>query len=120
MTSIKNEQEYDALTERVEELLRLTTNETPVGNKYSIELDKLSGLLAEYEEENYPVKPPTLAEVLKLRMAELNLTQAKTAELLHVSAPRISEYVNGKEPTLRVARELVRKLNIDPNIVLGV
>ena len=120
MTQIKNEIEYDAILERVEELLLLTNEETPLENKYSIELDKLSGLVEEYETHYFPVKPPTLAEVIKLRMAEMNLTQAKMAELLNVSAPRISEYVNGKEPTLRVARELVRKLNIDPSIVLGI
>lgn len=120
MTQIKNDTEYDAILERVEELLELTNEETPLDHKYSIELDKLTGLVADYETHYFPVKPPTLSEVLKLRMAEMNLTQAKMAALLNVSAPRISEYINGKEPTLKVARELVRKLNIDPSIVLGV
>ncbi len=120
MTQIKNETAYNAILERVEELLALTDENTPVDSKYNIELDLLTGMVEEYESQYYPVKPPTLAEVLKLRMAEMNLTQAKMAELLNVSAPRISEYVNGKEPTLRVARELVRKLNIDPSIVLGI
>lgn len=42
-------------------------------------------------------------------------------ELLGVSTSRISEYLNGKsEPTLKVAREISRKLKIDASIVLGV
>jgi HTH-type transcriptional regulator/antitoxin HigA len=120
MANIKNEKEYEAIAQRVEELLRLTNNETEETNAYTIELDKLSDLLADYEEQYYPVNAPNLAEVLKLRMAEMNLTQAKLAELLGVSAPRISDYMKGKEPTLRVAREMVRKLGVDANIVLGV
>lgn len=53
-------------------------------------------------------------------MYEMGLTQTKLSELLNVSPSRISEYLSGKcEPTLKVAREISRKLNIDANIVLG-
>jgi HTH-type transcriptional regulator / antitoxin HigA len=49
------------------------------------------------------------------------LTLTKLSELLNVSSSRISEYLSGKcEPTLKVAREISRKLNIDANTVLGV
>ena len=58
---------------------------------------------------------------IKLRMYEMGLTQTKLSELLNVSPSRVSEYFLGKcEPTLKVAREISRKLNIDANIVLGV
>lgn len=58
---------------------------------------------------------------IKLRMYEMGLTQTKLSELLNVSPSRVSEYLLGKcEPTLKVAREISRKLNIDANIVLGV
>ena len=54
-------------------------------------------------------------------MYEMGLTQTKLSELLNVSPSRVSEYLSGKcEPTLKVAREIIRKLNIDANIVLGV
>lgn len=63
----------------------------------------------------------TLVDVIKLRMYEMGLTQTKLSELLNVSPSRVSEYLSGKcEPTLKVAREISRKLNIDANIVLGV
>ena len=69
----------------------------------------------------FPIKKPTLADIIKLRMYEMKLNQVKLSELLGVSPSRISEYLSGKsEPTLKVARDLNRKLNIDANIILGV
>ena len=75
----------------------------------------------EYEDEHYPIKVPSLVDVIKLRMYEMSINQAKLSELLEVSPSRISDYLTGRcEPTLKVAREMSRKLNIDANIVLGV
>ncbi len=52
-------------------------------------------------------------------MMEMGLTQKALAVLLGVSPSRISEYMTGKsEPTLKVARLLCQKLDIDPEIVL--
>lgn len=53
-------------------------------------------------------------------MYEMGLTQTKLSERLNVSPSRISEYLSGKcESTLKVAREISMKLNIDANIVFG-
>ena len=55
------------------------------------------------------------------KFRELGLTQAKLAELIGVSASRVSEYLSGKsEPTLRIAKEISAKLDIDPALILGV
>jgi HTH-type transcriptional regulator/antitoxin HigA len=52
-------------------------------------------------------------------MFEMGLSQKKLSELLNVSPSRVSEYLNGKsEPTLKVARAISTKLNIDANLVL--
>ena len=84
-------------------------------------MDLISDLVADYEEEHFPVEAPSLVEVLKLRMYEMGLSQTKLSELLNVSPSRVSEYLSGKcEPTLKVAREMSRKLSIDANIILGV
>ena len=121
MTKIQNETAYKATMERIEELLPLVDDNTPLSDKNLIELDLLSGLVEEYEDEHYPIKSPSLADIMKLRMYEMNLTQTKLSELLSVSPSRVSEYLSGKcEPTLKVARDISRKLNIDANIVLGV
>lgn len=120
MVKITSQEQYKALMKRVEELLKIVNNNTSLSDPNMIELDILSDLVEEYEDEHYPIGTPSLIDVLKLRMYEMNLTQAKLAELIGVSASRVSEYLNGKsEPTLQVARELHKKLNISPNIILG-
>jgi len=120
MTKIKTENQYEKAIERVEELLQIVNNETSETDKNFIELDLLSDLAAEYEEEYYPVKKPTLPEIIRLRMAELGISQKALAKKLQVSPSRISEYLNGKsEPTLKVARRLRSELGIDADIILG-
>ena len=41
---------------RIEELLPLVDDNTPKDDKNLIELDLLSGLIEEYEEEHYPIQ----------------------------------------------------------------
>ena len=121
MRTIKNKKEYNAFSNRIEELLLLVGNETPTNDKNYIELDFLSDVVADYEEINYKIESPTLIDILKLRMYERGLNQKKLSELLNLSTSRISEYLTGKtEPTLKVARDISLKLDIDPAIVLGV
>jgi HTH-type transcriptional regulator/antitoxin HigA len=121
MIAIKNEIEYNAIMQRIEELMALIDDATPLKDKNLIELDLLSGLVEDYEDIHYPIGNPTLASVLKLRMYELGLTQKQLSELLHVSQSRISDYLTGRsEPTLKIAREMSVKLHIDSSIVLGV
>ena len=126
MVKIKSETAYKAAMDRIEELLPMVQEDTPpydrnLYDRNLIELDLLSGLVEEYEEEHYPIKTPTLIEAIKLRMYEMGLNQTKLSELLGVSTSRVSDYLTGRcEPTLKVAREISRKLNIDADIVLGV
>jgi HTH-type transcriptional regulator / antitoxin HigA len=118
---IKTEKDYNAIVDRVEELLQNPDNIENKNAKGYVELNVLSDLVAEYEERYYPIKKTSLVEVLKLRMAEMGLNQKRLSELLGVSTSRVSEYLNGKsEPTLKVAREISLKLGIDASIVLGI
>ena len=118
---IHTEKEYKAILERIESLMQDVDNiENKDANGY-IELNLLSDLVADYEERAYPVRKPSLVEVIKLRMAEKGLNQKRLSELLGVSTSRVSEYVSGKsEPPLKVAREISVKLGIDASMVLGV
>ncbi|MEX0813826.1 MAG: helix-turn-helix domain-containing protein [Chitinophagales bacterium] len=118
---IQTEKEYKAIVERVEELLQNPDNIETKDSKGYVELNLLSDLVADFEEKYHPVKKPTLADVIKLRMAEMGLNQKRLSELLGISTSRVSEYLNGKsEPTLKVARQISIKLGIDASIVLGV
>jgi HTH-type transcriptional regulator/antitoxin HigA len=122
MAQIKTEKEYQAAMGRIDELLPLTWKDgTPEDTPENIELALLSDLVAEYEDIHYPIKKPSLIDVIKLRMYEMGLTQAAVAQLLGISAPRMSEIMHGKiEPSLSLARTISQKLNIDADIVLGV
>ena len=118
---ITTEKEYEVILERVEMLLQNPDNIENLEAKGYIELNILSDLVADYEEANYAVQKPTLVEVLKTRMQEMELNQKLLSELLGVSTSRVSEYLTGKsEPTLKVARTISKKLGIDASIVLGV
>ncbi|MEG1937322.1 MAG: helix-turn-helix domain-containing protein, partial [Rikenellaceae bacterium] len=113
MTHIENKAQYDWAMSRVEELLPLVMDETPLDDANSIELVLLSNLVADYSDEHFSIGSPSLADVLKLRMYEMNLTQKAMAVLIGISQSRLSEYLSGKsEPPLKVAREISRKLNI--------
>jgi HTH-type transcriptional regulator/antitoxin HigA len=118
---IKTEKQYNAACERIEELLKVVGNDTPTDDRNFIELDLLSDLVADYEEATYPVKDPELSDVIRLRMYEMGINQTKLSELIGVSPSRVSEYLSGKsEPTLSVARNICRNLNISASVVLGV
>lgn len=121
MTKITTEEQYRAAMERIEELLKIVDDSTPQDSKDSVELVLLSNLVADYEEEHYPIKNPSLVEVLKLRMFEMGLTQTSLAKKLGMNQSKISEIISGKcEPTLKQARKMSIELDIDPAIVLGI
>jgi HTH-type transcriptional regulator/antitoxin HigA len=87
----------------------------------ALELDMLIDMIEEYEDIYYPIGKPSLVDTIKLRLYELGITQNKLAEMLGLSAARVSEIMTGKcEPTLKVGRDLSMKLGISPSIVLGV
>lgn len=121
MTKIETKDQYDWAVKRVEELLPLVTDSTPLNDPNSIELELLSNLVADYSEAHFSLGEPSLTDVLKLRMYEMGLNQKSLAKLIGISPSRLSNYISGKcEPTLKVARELSKKLNIDANVILGV
>ena len=121
MVKIENETQYQGALKRVEELMLTLPEDTPREDPLMVELELLGNLVADYDEEHYPVGKPTLIDVMKLRMYEMGLTQASLAKLIGVSPSRICDYFSGKcEPTMKVGRQISNKLNISPAIVLGV
>ncbi|WP_291529461.1 XRE family transcriptional regulator [Bacteroides sp. UBA939] len=52
MTKIKTEKQYKAACARVEELLKVVTNEISADDKDFLELDLISDLVEDYEEEH--------------------------------------------------------------------
>ena len=116
MTKIETKAQYDWAVKRVEELLPLVTDETPLDNPHSIELELLSNLVADYSEEHFALGEPTLVDVLKLRMYEMGLNQKSLAKLIGVSPSRLSDYISGKEnrPFLSVFTTFNPSVTITP------
>ena len=120
MAQLKSEAAYRAALKRIDELLPLTGDNVPEDDPNMLELDMLSDMVEEYEDVHYPIGKPDLPDIIKLRMYERNLTQNSVAQLLGISASRLSELMHGKmEPSYRLSRELCIKLDISPSIVLG-
>ena len=121
MKTISNQIEYEAILSRVEELTELVDDNTPTTDRNYVELDLLADLVVAYEKERYAIKSPSLVDVIKLRMYEMGINQTSLSKCLRISPSRVSDYLSGRsEPTLRVARDISRTLNIDAGIVLGV
>lgn len=120
MKTITNDKEYRAIVGRINQLLDIVTDNNYNSIPEAVELDFLSELIEEYDREHYPIAQPTLSESIRLRMYEMNINQAELAKMLGVSPSRITEYLSGKEPSLKVARIICEKLNISASIVLGV
>ena len=121
MAKLTTENQYEWAVRRVEELLPKVPEDAPESDSGRIELELLSELVSEYSEEHFSIGEPSLVDVLKLRMFELGLSQKSLADLLGISPSRLSDLLAGKcEPTLRTARTISRKLNINPAVVLGI
>ena len=88
--------QYKISSERIEQLLKVVNDDTPKNDKDFIELMLLSDIVAAYEELHFPITAPSLPDVIKLRMFEMEISQLKLSEILGVSPSRVSEYVTGK------------------------
>ncbi len=55
MKKLENEEQYRWALNRVEELLPKVTDDTPLTDTNSIELELLSGLVADYSDEYYAI-----------------------------------------------------------------
>lgn len=115
----KNQYEY-ALS-RIEDLLPVVNDDTPLDDKNLIELTIVSDIVESYEKEHYPIAKPTIGELISLSIEEKGLTQRQLAKEIGVSPSRISDYITGRaEPTLKIARALCLTLGIAPAAILGI
>lgn len=105
MVKIENEKQYKGALKRVEELMLSLPENTPKDYPEMVELELLGNLVADYEEEHYPIGKPSLIDTIKLRMYEMGLSHTSLAKLIGVSPSRICDYLSGKsEPTMKVGK----------------
>lgn len=74
MAAIENKEQYNWAVKRVEELLPLVNDDTPKNDPNSIELEILSNMVADYSDKHYSIGEPSLPDVIKLHIEEMELT----------------------------------------------
>ncbi len=123
--SIQSEEEYRQVMDRVESYLQKSTAQgggSTLSASEKTELQQLS-LMAEAWEDGVPLmpikQPKTLVEMLELKMYERKIRQKELAELLGISATRLSEVMQGKRKVnLDLAKRLYSVLSIDAAFIL--
>ena len=112
--------QYDYALNRVEELLPLVGDDTPSNDKNAVELSIVSDMVIAYEKAHYPIKKPTVADLISQSIEDRGISQKALAEEIGVSPSRINDYVTGRaEPTLKIARLLCMSLGITPAAMMG-
>lgn len=121
MERIITEAVYKTALERIEELLPMVMDETPMYDRKAIELKIMSDIVIEFEACHFPIGNATLADIVRMRLEQESMSQRTFAKKIGVSPSRVSEYLTGKsEPTLKIARNISKILNIEPAIILGI
>lgn len=112
--------QYELALQRIEELLPLVDDNTPANDKKAIELVLMSDIVIDYENEHFPIKKPTVSELIQLSLEEKGMTQRQLANEIGISPSRVNDYISGRaEPTLKIARLLCQVLDISPALMLG-
>lgn len=74
MAHIKNEEQYHAACDRINQLLKVVTNDTPSDDPSLLELDMISDMVADYEELHYPIVPREETDGLRMSFQSLFAT----------------------------------------------
>ncbi|MHA6281174.1 helix-turn-helix domain-containing protein [Salinimicrobium sp. CAU 1759] len=99
---IRNEQDYQKALERLEVIF-----DAKRGTEEGDELEILSILIDNYENEHFPIGMPDPIEAIKFRMEQMGMKQKDLAEVFGFKS-RVSEILNKKR---KLTLEMVRKLN---------
>jgi HTH-type transcriptional regulator/antitoxin HigA len=112
---IKNNKQYDEALSRAYNLMQ--KNLKP-DTKDSDELELLSILIKDYENQNFPVPRPDPIEAIKFRLDQMNLSEEKLSEILGYRS-RKSEILSRKRKlSLRMIRKLNEVLNIPAEVLI--
>lgn len=112
---IKNEQQYENALTRVYVLMQ---KDIKPDSKESDELEILSILVKEYENEHYQVASPNPLEAIKFRLDQMNMTEKELSEILGYRS-RKSEILSGKRKlSLAMIRKLTEKLHIPAEVLI--
>jgi HTH-type transcriptional regulator/antitoxin HigA len=102
LASIKSDEQFQEARKVLDQLL--AQGELKVGEE--MYLDALSELIAAYEDDHYPIKPASDADMLRHLMEARGVTQAELSRDTAIPKSTISEILAGKKP---LSRQTIRK-----------
>ncbi|MDO3642514.1 type II toxin-antitoxin system HigA family antitoxin [Mucilaginibacter sp. L3T2-6] len=121
---IRNEAQYNQVLSLIEKIIANATdkggfNYLPEDEKE--ELAQLSIIAEKYEDEVLKIMPLplTISAVVQHKIKEMNLTQAKLADLLGLGTAKLSQILSGKrEPDVTFLKAVHNKLGISGDFLL--
>lgn len=110
---IKSEQDYQEAMKRLDEIFDASIN-TPEGD----ELEILSLLIEQYENDHFPIDLPDPIEAIKFRMEQMGYTQNDLAKIIGLKS-RASEILNKKRKlTLEMIRQIHKSFKIPTEVLI--
>ena len=113
MKPINNERDYKVALDRLESIF-----DAAKGTKAGDELEILSLLIDNYENEHFPVEMPDPIAAITFRMEQMEMTPNDLAKATGFKS-RINEVLNKKRKlTLKMIRKLSSVLNIPTEVLV--
>lgn len=115
LKTIKNNKQYEDSLSRIYVRMQKTIK---ANSPESDELEVLSILVKQYEQEHYPVPKPKPLEAIKFRLEQMGMSEGELSEILgHRS--RKSEILSGKRKlNLSMIRKLNERLHIPAEVLI--
>lgn len=111
---IKTEDQYENSLERIYQLMQM---DIKPNSKYSDELEILSILVKNYEEEKYPIQKPNPIEAIKFRLEQIGAKESYLSKIL--GASRKSEILSGtRKLNLSQIRLISKELKISADVLV--
>jgi len=101
---IKDEQGYEDALTRAYDLMQM---DSKPDSSASDELEVLSILIKEYEQEHFPIPKPSPLEAIRFRIEQMGMSEAELSQILGYRS-RKSEILSGKR---KLSLSMIRKLN---------
>ena len=76
MRVIENDLQYQEALKKIDVLMAKIGDDHNFDNPEFVMMDRLSELVADYEDQHYAIEMPSLIDVIKLRMYEMGLTRS--------------------------------------------
>ena len=124
ISKIRTEAQYHQMMQLIETFIKKATDNGgfhTLSEAESNELEQLSVLAEQYEDQVLKVMPipVTINAVVQHKIKELDITQAKLADLLGIGTSKLSQILTGKrEPDVPFLKAVHLKLGISGDFLL--